>query len=358
VRWLVAQPGPDWSVHDVHVGWVEALRELGEQVYEFNLNDRLSFFDNAFLRIGDEPAAGEPERFRKALTSEQAIELAVSGLAGALWKIRPDVLLLVSGFFADHEMLDHARRAYGTRVVVLHTEEPYEVEREVVLAAHADLNLINDWLHIDRFREVAPTVFAPHAYRPSVHYRGAPSPALATDLAFVGTGFGSRRWFFEQLADGGHLDGLDVLLAGNWRGLPDDSPLRKFIGTNDPGHCLDNAQAAELYRSARCGINLYRREAEDDGITGGVAMGPREVEMAACGLFFLRDPRAEGDRVLSMLPSFDSPEEAGALLRWHLDRPEVTRALADAACAAVADRTFTASATQLLGLLGRQTAAT
>jgi hypothetical protein len=76
--------------------------------------------------------------------------------------------------------------------------------------------------------------------------------------------------------------------------------------------------------------------------------------MAACGAFFLRDPRPEGDRVLSMLPTFSDPDEAGALLRWHLDRPDTRRALADAACAAVADRTFTASATQLLRLLGKQ----
>lgn len=355
----MAQPGPDWSVHDVHVGWCEALRELGETVAEFNLNDRLSFFDNAFLRVGDdEPAAGRPEQFRKALSAKQAVELAVSGLAETLWKFRPHVLLLVSGFFTDEQLLDHAREAYGTRVVALMTEQPYELDRELALAAHCDLVLLNDPLHLDRFSAVAPSVFAPHAYRPSVHHPGPPSPALECDLAFVGTGFGSRRWFFEELHGSGHLDGRDVLLAGNWRGLDDDSPLRKWIGADDPGHCLDNPAAADLYRSARVGLNLYRREAEHEQITGGVAMGPREVEMAACGLFFVRDPRPEGDHVLSMLPTFDSPEEAGELIAWYLDHPDSRRALALRAGAAVADRTFTASATKLLGLLGRQPTAT
>ncbi len=41
MRFLVAHPGPGFSVHDVHVGWVEALSELGEQVKAFNLDDRL-----------------------------------------------------------------------------------------------------------------------------------------------------------------------------------------------------------------------------------------------------------------------------------------------------------------------------
>jgi spore maturation protein CgeB len=357
MRWLVAQPGPDWSVHDVHVGWCEALRGLGETVVEFNLNDRLAVLANALVQVGEPDDEGRT-KLRRAFDHEQAAQVAVDGLASALWKVRPDVLLVVSGFFADHQMLEHARRNHGVRVVVLHTEQPYELERELDLAAHADLNLINDPTHLDRFQATAPTVYAPHAYRPSVHHPGAPVADQEADLAFVGTGFGSRRWFLEQMHDAGHLDGIETHLHGNWMHLPDDSPLRKYIAADDPGRCLDNPAAAEVYRSMRCGINLYRREAEHDTVTAGWSMGPREVEMAACGAFFLRDPRAEGDRVLSMLPTFTSPDEAGALLRWYLDRPDLRRALADAACAAVADRTFTASATQLLGLLGRQTAAT
>ena len=38
---LVVHPGPDFSVHDVYAGWVEALRAHGATVAEYNLNDRL-----------------------------------------------------------------------------------------------------------------------------------------------------------------------------------------------------------------------------------------------------------------------------------------------------------------------------
>jgi len=41
MRFLVAQPGPSWSVHDVYEGWCEALTELGHDVHKFNLDDRL-----------------------------------------------------------------------------------------------------------------------------------------------------------------------------------------------------------------------------------------------------------------------------------------------------------------------------
>jgi spore maturation protein CgeB len=351
MRWLVAHPGPQWSVHDVFIGWTEALRELGEQVHCFNLDDRLAFFDSAVLPVGGDLRDPGTHQFKKALTPDDATSLAVDGLAGALWKIRPDILLIISGFLIPHDMLDHARRT-GTRVVVMHTEQPYELERELALAAHADLNLINDPLHIEKFGHVAPTVFAPHAYRPSVHYPG--TSAIRSDFCFVGTGFGSRRWFFEQMHEAGDLDGLDVLFAGPWYGLPADSPMMRYLAADDPEQACDNDQSAEIYRGGEVGINLYRREHDNGSTAAGLAMGPREVEMAACGLFFLRDPRPEGDQILPMLPTFAGPAEAGELLSWWLKHDTEREQAALQAREAIQDRTFTASATQLLRFFDQQ----
>lgn len=41
MRILVVHPGPNFSVADVHDGWVEALRSLGCEVASFNSDDRL-----------------------------------------------------------------------------------------------------------------------------------------------------------------------------------------------------------------------------------------------------------------------------------------------------------------------------
>jgi hypothetical protein len=41
MRFLIAHPGPDFSVKDVYIGWLQALRALGQTVIEFNLGDRL-----------------------------------------------------------------------------------------------------------------------------------------------------------------------------------------------------------------------------------------------------------------------------------------------------------------------------
>lgn len=340
MRWLVAHPGPNFSVQDVYTGWVEALRAAGEQVLEFNLGDRLVFYAKAHLETDD-------GSFRKAFDDKAAILHAVNGLAAALYKIRPHVLLSVSSFFADAQLLDMARH-HGTRVVLLHTESPYEEGRQLELAAHADLNLLNDPTHLDAYQDVAPTVYAPHAYRPTVHCPG-PSDEPPSDLAFAGTGYPSRVRFLEAM----DLRGLTVALAGNWMRLHESSPLRKHV-VHDLGECFDNADTVGLYRAARAGLNLYRREAETDALSAGWAMGPREVEMAATGLFFLRERRGEGDEVLDMLPTFDSPEDAAEQLRWWLAHDLQREAAAAKARAAIADRTFDNHAAKLLRLLTKE----
>lgn len=337
MRWVVAQPGPSFSVQDVYAGWVEALRDLGQKVIEFNLDDRLTFYGSMFQRVGE-------EQFRQVLSAEQSYELAVNGLYSTLYQARPDVLLVVSGFFIPTRLLDRARRS-GTRVVILHTECPYEDDRQLELAPYADLNLLNDPVSLLRFQAVAPSMYVPHCYRPSVHCPGPARPELECDLAFVGTGYPSRVAFLEAMG----LSDLDVLLAGNWQ-LAEDSPLYPFLA-HGPQDCLDNTSTVEVYRSARVGLNLYRREAQRPDLVEGVAMGPREVEMAACGLFFLRDPRPEGDDVLSMLPTFASPEDATEQLRWYLAHPDERAALAEKAREAVLDRTFDHQARRVLGLL-------
>lgn len=338
MRFLVAQPGPSFSVQDVYVGWCEGLRALGQHVIEFDLSERLTFYDLALF----EAEAGV---FRKAMPAEDAIRLAVNGLYAALYKTRPDVLLVVSAFFTPPELLDLAR-AYGTRVVILHTESPYEDDRQLALASHADLNLLNDPINLGAYQAIAPAVYMPHAHRPHIHTPGPGDMDLVCDLAFVGTGYESRIAFFEAM----DLGGLDVFLAGNWRQLAEESPLRRFVA-HDVDECLDNEQAVRVYQSARAGINLYRREANRPDLEQGWAMGPREVEMAATGLFFLRDPRGEGDEVLDMLPTFTTPAEAEDLLRWWLRHPGYRETAADKARGAVADRTFEKNTAALLRLL-------
>lgn len=349
MRWLLVHPGPEFSVHDVFAGWREALTDLGETVAAYNMNDRLRFYDSTFLDTGRTDEDGRPE-FRKALTREQALQLAANGLLSACYQYWPDVILLVSAFFTPPSLLEIIRARPHT-VVIHHTESPYQDGEQLERAALAHINLLNDPVNLPAYAELGPAEYMPHAYRPTVHYPG-PGPAeMECDFVFSGTGYDSRIRFFEAL----DLDGLVVNLAGNWVQLADDSPLRKHL-IHDPDECLDNDVTANLYRAAKAGINFYRQENSGGHLdtAPGWAMGPREVEQAACGLWFLRDPRGESDEVLPMLPTFDGPEDASEQLRWWLCHDQQREHAAATARSAVAGRTFEANAKTLLRMLGRQ----
>jgi len=338
LRILACAPGPNFSVQDLHVGYVEALRNAGQHVIEYPLGSALTFYDSVLVQAG-------PHEFRKALTGEQATELAADRLAGALWKTRPDILIITSGFFIDPTVLDLARRD-GTRIVLIATEQPYELTRELDLATHCDITLLTDPINIHLFTQVTNAVHAPHAYRATIHTPGPGSPELQCDMAFIATGYDSRIAFLETM----DLSTLDIVLAGNWQRLATDSPLRPYV-VGDVDNCLDNVQTVDIYRSMRCGLNIYRKEAEHPDLTEGWAVGPREVEMAACGAFFLRESRAEGNELFPTLPTFTSPEEASQLLRYWLSRPAERADAAAKAREAIQDRTFDANAAALLRLL-------
>jgi|SRR5215469_3079237 len=340
----MVQPGPNFSVADVHNGWVEALRGLGQHVITYDLDRRLTFYDQVLLADDLTDEAGR-EAVHKALTREQAIELAANGILSTCYQTWPDVVFLTSAFFIPGWVLDIIR-ARGHKIVMLFTESPYQDSGQLSMAKWADLVLLNDPSNLDSYGEHAVAVYMPHAYRPSVHFPAAPAAHREWDLVFVGTGFPSRVRFFEAM----QLGGLRVKLAGPWLDLPEDSPLRDWEMTSHDD-CVDNTQTAEMYRQARTGINFYRRESEDDHQGEGWAVGPREVELAACGLWFCRDPRPESDELFPMLPSYASPAEAAEQIRWALAHDDARATAAAAARRAIASRTFDNHARTLLAML-------
>lgn len=347
MRWLLLHPGPSWSVADAFNGWSEALTGLGEQVEEYDTDARLRFYNAALCETGELDEHGRPG-IRKFLDREQAIQLAVDGILGAAYRFWPDVIMCVSAFFIPPWLLE-VLRDRGHKIVMLMTESPYQDDFQLKMARYADLTLLNDPLNIGAYRQIGPAEYMPQAYRPKVHYPAAPGTKREYDLAFIGTGFPSRIRFFSRM----DLSGLNVRLSGLWMDLPADSPLRDWTAT-DSDDCVDNDETAAIYRRSRCGINLYRQEAEDSHIGEGWACGPREIELAACGLWFTRDARPESDALFPMLPAFTGPEEASDQIRWALAHPDRRAEAARKAREAVAGRTFEANARQLLRLLDRQ----
>ncbi len=363
-RILLVHPGPDFSVADVHRGWEKALRKLGHTVLVYNSNDRLTYYGHARMPEQDKPsceACGQ-QPTRQALDANGIMHLAMDGLYRELYVFWPDVVFFVSAFYMTAPMLQ-VIRTRRHKIVMLHTESPYQDEEQMARGAMADLNLLNDPTNIDAWRSdlEVPAAYMPHAYDPDVHYP-APRREYDCDFCFIGTLFKTRAEFFSRM----DFTGIDAAFGGSgWDLAMNDYPeLITRVVDRDKGHrlvdylghpldhCVHNEETARVYRSARAGINFYRRESEAAQQGLGWAMGPREVEMAACRLFFLRDPRPESDEVFDgVLPAFSSPEEASDLLHYWVKRDEDREKAAHLARLAVADRTFDNNARKALALM-------
>ncbi len=335
---LVVHPGAHFSVADVYDGLVKGLTANGCEVGVVNLGDRLDLYHAAHIH--------REGKWMKAFSHNEANKLAAKGIEVACYEWWPDVVLIVTGPFIPPEIWGVlARRPH--HVVLWATESPYEDDRQLRPAQYADTVIVNDPVNLNEFCRVNyRTWYMPHSYDPERHKPGRANPKLACDFAFVGTGFPSRIEFFEKV----DWTGIDARFAGNWSLVKDDSPLFPLLMSNKED-CLDNADAAKLYRSAKVSANLYRKETSEGGSADGWAMGPREVELAACGSFFLREARGEGDEVLPMLPTFTTPTEFEDLLRWWLAHPKERKSAAAQARAAIADRTFERHAAKLLSLI-------
>lgn len=337
MRVLVVDSGSDYSTKDVADGITKGLRQNGCEVGVFNLADRLNFYKAAHVRKG--------RRWKPAFNDPDAVRIAATGLLGDLYTSWPDVVVIVSGHYLPPDVWAVLRRR-PHQVVLWCTESPYEDDRQALMAEAADTVLTNDPVSLDRLRAANPrTWYAPHAYDPDRHHPGPVDPYYACDFSFVGTWFPSRIEFFADV----DFTGIHARLGGNRALFPEFdttnlSPLFEW-------DFLANAEVAALYRSTKVGANLYRKEITYGGSADGVALGPREVEMAASGLFFLREPRAEGDELLAMLPTFETSDEFGDLLRWWLAHDDERAAAAYAARAAVADRTFKNVTGQVLARL-------
>jgi len=214
-----------------------------------------------------------------------------------------------------------------------------------------DLVLVNDPINLDAYRNVHQrTYYMPHSFDPAIHHPD-PKAKKEVDFTFVGTGYPSRIEFFTEV----DWTGISVRIAGNWKGLA-DHPLRVAV----PHHiedCCDNVDAVRYYQTSRASANLYRAgrradlEANRPEFARGWAMGPREVELAACNTFFLREPRGGGDQLFPLCPTFTEPGEFTEKLKWFLARDRARRKAAASARAVVQDRTFDVHARRMLRLL-------
>jgi hypothetical protein len=344
MRALVIGGGAGWSTKDVENGVLDGLRSAGVEAAPYILDQRIMASGEFLKRCWKRVKHITPDV--QAPTSADILLHAVQDSLTRALLHEVDWVVLVSAMFVPRPFLEILQRA-GLPVAVLLTESPYDQEKELKWAAHADLVWTNERSSVGAFRAVQPRSFyLPHAMRPQVHRPDVivAEDAPAHDVVFVGSGFSERIELLSAI----DWTGIDLGLYGNWQKLGPRSKLRKYVRDG----VVDNETAAALYRRTKVGLNLYRESIGWGKTAARIAhaesMNPRAYELAACGCFHLSQAREEVGEVFGdLVPTFGTAREASALIRTWLandaGRADVSRRLP----AAVAAHSWTARGAQM-----------
>lgn len=347
MRLLVVHPGASTSVSDVHTGLMAGLRERPDvTVAEYALDGRIVMAGNYLSWAYRRARKKHPDV--EVPTPDDIVRRACVPLLDAVWKTQADWVLVVSGMYIHPDIFAQLRW-YGRRVGLLLTESPYDDDRQERVIGLTDLVWTNERTSLVGLRQVQPrTFYLPHAWNPAVHYAAPPDPAVpAHDVVFVGTGFQERiEWLSAVDWEG---LGIDLGLYGEWGYLAPRARLRRYVR----GAAIDNRYAADLYRRAGVGLNLFRQSMgwgrDAQRLTTAESLNPRSYELAAAGCFQISDYRPEvADVFGDAVPTFRTAAELGPLVRRWLDDAEGRQAAATRACAAVAAHTWSARVKQLL----------
>lgn len=314
---LFVDSGAPWGIAEVDAGLFTGLHAFGVELIRYRLDLRIPRAQRYLM--GEWRHIGRPVD-RKPTSGDVTYHAAKDVLIKAL-RDQVDVVVVVAGLLFHPDMLILLRRA-GVHVVLLLTESPYEVGRELEYAAYASGCWTTERSILPQLREINTHAgYLQHGWHPSLH-RPDPQPGddqvPAHDVVFVGSGFADRIAWLEAV----DWTGINLGLYGPWPKLRRGSPLRTYLHQG----AIPNTTAAALYRRARLGLNLYRTRLSlgttDPRVTGD-SCNPRAYEMAACGLPHISSYRPEVAEVFGdLVPTVTTPDELGAAVHQALDDEE------------------------------------
>jgi hypothetical protein len=344
---LLVHPGSSVAPADVEAGLRFGLEHHGIQVIRYRLDERLDA-SQRWLYTAWRRAKKTNPAIERPTQADVFYQAGLGALERAL-RHQVDVVLVVSAMYLHPDVIVLMKRA-GLRVTVLFTESPYDLEHELTVAAMVDGCWTNERSAVPAFQAVnARAGYVPHGWHPQRHVPG-PHPGddqvQAHDVVFVGSGNRERVEWLSTI----DWTGIDLGLYGSWDCLGARSPLRAFVRGAQTG----NATTAALYRRATLGLNLYRTSQgwgpDAPTIDHAESLNPRAYELAACGVPHLSTYRAEVPEVFGdLVPTFETPDEASALIRTWLADPDRRARSASALPACVAESSWVDRSTRVIG---------
>jgi len=346
--------GASFSTKDVETGYLKALRRAGHDVSHYALDARIDV-SGSFLHHAWE-AGG------RATAQPTAADVVYHASVGILERaLRHDAawVVVISAMLLHPDALIMLKRA-GLKVALVLTESPYDDDKQARVLPHADAVFTNERTSVRHLGALHPRVsYLGACYDPETHRPEPPDDepdVAAHDVVFVGTGFPER---VALLAAVPWADlGIDLGLYGTWETVADEHPLRPYVR----GGVIDNRTTAALYRRAKVGLNLYRRDVDFDRGPGDRAakarirlaesLNPRAVELAACRVFHVSDHRREvAETFGDLVPAFDGPRQLAKVLADALAAPCARREIAARLPGAVRGMSFDDRARELVARL-------
>jgi spore maturation protein CgeB len=347
---LLVHPGASFSVHDLFVGYGDALTRLGHEVYPYRLDEAIEDMG----RFHHWKWRADGKQGSKPSSARIFYDAGVRYIEAAL-RLKADWVLLVSGMYTHPDTIVMGRRA-GLRLALLASESPYDDAQQAFVAPYVDMVFTNERTSVPVLGRANPnTFYLPHAYAP---WHAEPldghDDVFAHDVVFVGTGFQERLDLLQAV----DWSGIDLGLYGSYVLMGSRSKLRQHLA----GGVVSNHRTAALYRKAKIGLNLYRTSMGFGKTAPRVryaeSLNPRAYELAASGCFQLSDDRRELHEVFGdAVPTFSDSRHLEKHIRWFLDRETDRRALAARAQRAVEPHTYEARAAVLVSELTRRSQA-
>lgn len=350
---LLLHPGASWSTADVEAGLRHGLIHYGVQVIPYRLDQRIDWSARWLNYMWRRKRKDDPT-LAKPMPADILYQAGAYAVEMAL-RERVDAVVVVSAMYLHPKVLQLLKQA-RIPVAILFTESPYDLEKELQVAALVDGCWTNERSSVAAFREVNPNAgYLPHAWHPERHAPDVPVLDVPRhDVVFVGTGFAERIHWFNAI----DWTGINLGLYGTWDDLGRSAKLKPQVRACVRGERVNNETAASLYRRATIGLNLYRRSKgfgkDAPQIRRADSLSPRAYELAACGVFHLSEYRAEVSEVFGdLVPTFETPTEAAALLRVWLSDAEGRARVSALLPAAVAEASWIHRATTVIGDLQR-----
>lgn len=323
---LMVLPGHGMSTSDVAFGYGEALADLGYEVLDYDIHERLVFYEGAIReRISSLKSEQETREAEAAVIHAATAEIPV-----AVLKELPDMTIYVTGQYVPKFPLELIRKRFRMPQILVLTESPYLADMEMKMAPYYDVVFTNDKACLDRYREANKnTFYLGTAFCPKFYpFRGKVGEEFQSDLFFVGTPVSGRAKFLNRVCE--ELEGVNFKLFGRF-GEMHGFNGRVFDFWEGPS--LKHEKIRKYLAGTRIGFNFFRlNETERDLRIEPYSLNPRVYEVMASGALLLTDFRPELEELFVVgedLVVFNGVEDFLEKIKYYLshetERQEIAK---------------------------------